>query len=98
MEAFYRMANYPLIKCSDMSTEVKEEALDICLLACEKHSGDIEKCTQVLHHIVSVYDATKATLGLALPAHGLASSRAKPHLLCRALRFTSSAWCCTLFN
>lgn len=48
MEAFYRMANYPLVKCSDMSTEVKEEALDICLLACEKHSGDIEKCTQVL--------------------------------------------------
>ena len=40
------MANYPVIKDSDMSAEVREEALDICLLACEKHAADLEKCTQ----------------------------------------------------
>ena len=47
MEAFYRLANYPVVKHSDMSAEVREEALDICLLACEKHAADMEKCTQV---------------------------------------------------
>ena len=46
MEAFYRTANYPVVKHSDMSAEVREEALDICLLACEKHAADMEKCTQ----------------------------------------------------
>jgi hypothetical protein len=30
-----------------MAAEVREEALDICITAVEKHAGDMEKCTQV---------------------------------------------------
>jgi len=57
MEAFFRTANYPLVESSDMSAEVREEALDVCLLACEKHSADMEKCTQVRFHCCSATGA-----------------------------------------
>ena len=57
MEAFFRTANYPLVERSDMSAEVREEALDVCLLACEKHSADMEKCTQVRLHCCSATGA-----------------------------------------
>lgn len=47
MEAFYKTSNYALIRQSDMLAEMKEEALDICTVAIEKHSSDLEKATQV---------------------------------------------------
>ena len=47
MKAFYRTASYALVKQSDMPTEMKEEAIDICTVAIEKHSTDLEKATQV---------------------------------------------------
>jgi dynein light chain 4 len=40
-------AKYPLVKYTDMTLEVKEEALDICITAVEKYASDMEKCTQV---------------------------------------------------
>lgn len=47
MEAFFRQAKYPLIKYTDMTAEMKEEAMDICITAVEKYPADMEKCTQV---------------------------------------------------
>lgn len=43
----YSQAKYPLVKYTDMSSEVREEALDICITAVEKYATDMEKCTQV---------------------------------------------------
>lgn len=48
MEAFYRIAKHPLVKYTDMTAEVKEEAMDVCITAVEKYPGDLEKCTQMI--------------------------------------------------
>ena len=53
MEAFFKMAKYPLVRQTDMLAEMREEAVDVCVTAVEKHQADMEKCTQVedtLHH------------------------------------------------
>ena len=42
-----RMAKYPLVKYTDMTAEMKEEAMDVCITAVEKYHADMEKCTQV---------------------------------------------------
>lgn len=47
MEAFFRQAKYPLIKYTDMTAEMREEAMDVCITAVEKYPQDVEKCTQV---------------------------------------------------
>lgn len=47
MEAFLKMAKYPLVKHTDMPQEMREEAMDTCITAVEKHHVDMEKCTQV---------------------------------------------------
>ena len=47
MEAFSKMAKYPLVRQTDMSAEMREEAVDVCVTAVEKHQTDMEKCTQV---------------------------------------------------
>ena len=47
LEHFYRVAKYPLIKYTDMTAEMREEAMDTCITAVEKYPGDMEKCTQV---------------------------------------------------
>lgn len=47
MEAFFKMAKYPLVRQTDMSAEMREEAVDVCVTAVEKHQTDMEKCTQV---------------------------------------------------
>jgi hypothetical protein len=39
-------AKYPLIKYTDMTAEMREEAMDIAITAVEKHALDMEKCTQ----------------------------------------------------
>jgi hypothetical protein len=46
-EAFYKTANYPLVDQCDMLPEMREEAVDICVTAFEKHQADLEKATQV---------------------------------------------------
>ena len=46
MEAFLKMAKYPLVKHTDMTQEMREEAMDTCITAVEKHHADMEKCTQ----------------------------------------------------
>ncbi|KAL4859342.1 Dynein light chain 4 [Chlorella vulgaris] len=48
MEAFYRMAKYPLVASSDCPADMKTEAVDVCVAACERHASDIEKCTQMI--------------------------------------------------
>ena len=45
--AFLSSANYPLVKQTDMTAEERDSAVDICIGAVEKHSADMEKCTQV---------------------------------------------------
>lgn len=47
MEEFFKMAKYPLIRQCDMSAEMKEEAVDVCITAVEKFPQEREKCTQV---------------------------------------------------
>lgn len=47
MGAFLSMANYPLVKYTDMTTETRDSAVDICVTAVEKFPTDLEKCTQV---------------------------------------------------
>lgn len=47
MEAFLKMAKYPLVKHTDMPTDMREEAMDTCITAVEKYHADMEKCTQV---------------------------------------------------
>jgi dynein light chain 4 len=47
MESFFRQAKYPLIKYTDMTAEMREEAMDVCITAVEKYPQDVEKCTQV---------------------------------------------------
>ncbi len=46
-EAFYKTANYPLVDQCDMPPDMREEAVDICVTAIEKHQADLEKATQV---------------------------------------------------
>ena len=46
-EAFLKLANYSLVKHTDMMAEVRDEAVDICMNAAEKFPGDLSKCTQV---------------------------------------------------
>ncbi|EFN59202.1 hypothetical protein CHLNCDRAFT_138129 [Chlorella variabilis] len=48
MEAFYRMAKYPLVASSDCTADMKTEAMDVCISACERHPVDLEKCTQMI--------------------------------------------------
>ncbi|KAK9784930.1 hypothetical protein WJX73_010202 [Symbiochloris irregularis] len=48
MGAFLSMANYPLVKYTDMTTETRDSAVDICITAVEKFPSDLEKCTQVI--------------------------------------------------
>lgn len=45
--AFLSMANYPLVKHTDMTAETRDSAIDICMSAVEKFASDLEKCTQV---------------------------------------------------
>jgi dynein light chain 4 len=47
VQAVSLQAKYPLVKYTDMTAEVREEALDICITAVEKYATDMEKCTQV---------------------------------------------------
>lgn len=55
-EAFLKMANYSLVKHTDMMAEVRDEAVDICMNAVEKFPHDLGKCTHVsfLHPILSL--------------------------------------------
>jgi dynein light chain 4 len=53
MEAFYKTANYALVQQSDMPSEMREEAVDICTQAIEKYSTDLEKATQVRSLVVN---------------------------------------------
>eukprot|EP00884_Botryococcus_braunii_P006052 jgi/Botrbrau1/15448/Bobra.43_2s0072.1 len=48
MEAFRKSANYPLIKHTDMPAEMRDEAMDICIIAVEKYQKEMEKCTQMI--------------------------------------------------
>jgi dynein light chain 4 len=47
VQAASLQAKYPLVKYTDMTAEVREEAVDICITAVEKYATDMEKCTQV---------------------------------------------------
>lgn len=47
MDEFFKVAKYPLVKHCDMTAEMKEEAVDVCITAVEKFPDEREKCTQV---------------------------------------------------
>lgn len=42
------MAKYPLVAASDCSVDVKQDVVDVCVTACERHGADVEKCTQTI--------------------------------------------------
>lgn len=46
LDTFFRQAKYPLVKHTDMASEMRDEAMDICITAVEKYPADTEKCTQ----------------------------------------------------
>ncbi len=48
MAAFRKLAKYPLIKASDMSADMREDAIDIISISVEKHAADLEKCAKVM--------------------------------------------------
>eukprot|EP00951_Prasinocladus_malaysianus_P047207 scaffold649382_cov47-Prasinocladus_malaysianus.AAC.1 len=48
LEGFLKVAKYPVIKHTDMSVEMKEEAMDVAITAVEKYPGDLEKCTELI--------------------------------------------------
>ena len=60
MEAFLKMAKYPLVKHTDMPTDMREEAMDTCITAVEKYHADMEKCTQVRKQTMCVDSAFRA--------------------------------------
>lgn len=60
MEAFLKMAKYPLVKHTDMPTDMREEAMDTCITAVEKYHADMEKCTQVRKQATCVDHAFRA--------------------------------------
>jgi dynein light chain 4 len=43
-----RIAKYPLVASSDCTADVRTEAVDVCVAACERHAADLEKCTQTI--------------------------------------------------
>ena len=45
--AFLSLANYPLVRHTDMTAETRDSAIDICMSSVEKFASDLEKCTQV---------------------------------------------------
>ena len=47
-EAFLKIAKYPLVKFSDMSAEMRDEAIDISISAVEKFPKNMEKATQTI--------------------------------------------------
>jgi hypothetical protein len=47
MEAFLKTAKYPLLRSHDMLTEAREEAVEMIVMAVEKHASDLEKCSKV---------------------------------------------------
>ena len=55
-EAFYRSANFPLLKECDMESDVKDEAADICVAAAEKYKDNLEKAAQVTGCSVQGFD------------------------------------------
>ncbi len=44
-------AKYPLVKYTDMTAEMREAEMDICIKAVEKYPSDMEKCTQVRNSV-----------------------------------------------
>ncbi|GMH36508.1 hypothetical protein BSKO_04376 [Bryopsis sp. KO-2023] len=52
MEAFLRVAKYPLVKYTDMGAEMREEAMDVCITAVEKYPNESEKCTQMIKELM----------------------------------------------
>eukprot|EP00892_Ulva_mutabilis_P003812 jgi/Ulvmu1/1802/UM119_0020.1 len=48
MDEFFKVAKYPLVKHCDMTVEMKEEAVDVCITAVEKFPDEREKCTQMI--------------------------------------------------
>eukprot|EP01023_Acetabularia_acetabulum_P011103 TRINITY_DN15079_c0_g1_i3.p4 TRINITY_DN15079_c0_g1~~TRINITY_DN15079_c0_g1_i3.p4 ORF type:complete len:106 (-),score=19.85 TRINITY_DN15079_c0_g1_i3:146-463(-) len=52
MEAFFRIAKYPLVKYTDMLQEILEEAMDVCITAVEKYPGELEKCVQMIKEMM----------------------------------------------
>ena len=47
-EAYIKLANYPLIKHTDMESEMRTEAVEICTGAIEKFPGNQEKSAQLI--------------------------------------------------
>jgi hypothetical protein len=67
MEEFFKVAKYPLVKHCDMTAEMKEEAVDVCITAVEKFPNEREKCTQVCEAVLSSTGTCPSIMKRAVP-------------------------------
>jgi dynein light chain 4 len=51
-DAFIKMASYPLIKHTDMESEMRTEAMEICTSAVEKYPTNQEKSSQLVKELM----------------------------------------------
>jgi dynein light chain 4 len=51
-DAFIKMASYPLIKHTDMESEMRTEAMEICTSAVEKYPLNQEKSSQLVKELM----------------------------------------------
>jgi dynein light chain 4 len=45
---YKRLHNFPLIKYSDMNEELRMEAMELCVTACEKHAANNELAAKMI--------------------------------------------------
>jgi dynein light chain 4 len=45
---YRKLHNYPLVKFSDMNEEMRIEAMELCVTACEKHSSSNEAAAKMI--------------------------------------------------
>ncbi|XP_003386873.1 PREDICTED: dynein light chain 4, axonemal-like [Amphimedon queenslandica] len=45
---YRKVHNYPLIKFSDMNEEMRVEAMELCVTACEKHASSNEAAAKMI--------------------------------------------------
>ena len=69
-DAFIKMASYPLIKHTDMESEMRTEAMEICTSAVEKvRNFPIYPPTECAYDTPTVYSNTTTYITSALFAH-----------------------------
>jgi hypothetical protein len=56
---FASIDHYLLLSGLDMPAEMRDEAMDICIIAVEKYQKEMEKCTQVRNSVLITQTVTR---------------------------------------